>query len=91
MKLIQARSFARAVKKMHPNQKRVLDEAVRIVLADPEIGALKKGDLQGLRVYKYKALGQQYLLGYHFAPAEPCIALAAIGPHENFCRDHKCS
>ena len=74
---------------MHPNQKRVLDEAVRIVLADPEIGAPKKGDLQGLRVYKYKALGQQYLLGYRHDPDEPCIALVAIGPHENFYRDLK--
>ncbi len=74
---------------MHPNQKRALDEAVRIVLVDPEVGALKKGDLKGLRVYKYKALGQQYLLGYHYDPAEPCIALVAIGPHENFYRNLK--
>ena len=59
MRLIQANSFKRAVKKMHPNQKRALDKAVHAIMQNPQAGSLKKGDLASLRVYKYKASGQQ--------------------------------
>lgn len=77
------------VKKMHPNQKQALDKAVRLIMQHPESGEMKKGDLAGLRVYKYKFANIQYLLGYHYDEAEQRIALVAIGPHENFYRDIK--
>lgn len=89
MKIIQAASFARAVKKMHPNQKQALDKAVKAILKSPEAGGFKKGDLAWLRVYKYQASGQQYLLGYSYDAEGQVIALVAIGPHENFYRDIK--
>ncbi|MDX8411742.1 MAG: type II toxin-antitoxin system RelE/ParE family toxin [Mariprofundaceae bacterium] len=87
--LLQANSFKRAVEKMHPNQKQALDKAVRIIMQKPEAGRLKKSDLASLRVYKYKASGQQYLLGYSYDAEEQVIALVTIGPHENFYRDIK--
>jgi mRNA-degrading endonuclease RelE of RelBE toxin-antitoxin system len=89
LKIIQAHSFARAVKKMHPNQKQALDDAIRLLVKNPGTGSLKKGDLAHLRVYKYKISGQQYLLGYHYDAEEQLIALVAIGPHENFYRKIK--
>ncbi|MDQ7010955.1 MAG: type II toxin-antitoxin system RelE/ParE family toxin [Mariprofundaceae bacterium] len=89
MKLVQANSFKRVVKKMHPNQKRALDMAVKTIVKNPEAGSLKKGDLADLRVCKYKFSGQQYLLGYSYDAAEQVIALVAIGPHESFYRDIK--
>lgn len=89
MKVIQTHSFKRAVKKMHSNQKRALDVAVRAILENPEAGSLKKGDLAWLRVYKYRASGQQYLLGYSYDARDQVIALVAIGPHENFYRNIK--
>ncbi len=72
---------------MHLNQKQALDDAVRLVMKNPEAGTLKKGDLAHLRVYKYKTSGQQYLLGYSYDTEHQIIALVAIGPHENFYRD----
>jgi len=89
LNIIQANSFRRAAKKMHPVQKKALDEAVRAIMEQPEIGIIKKGDLARLRVYKYKISDQQYLLGYHYDPVEQVISLVAIGPHENFYRDLK--
>lgn len=89
MKVIQARSFARAVKKMHPNQKRALNDAICAIMTNPEIGDIKKGDLAGLRVYKYKVLSQQYLLGYRFEADQSVVILVAIGPHENFYQNVK--
>jgi len=89
LKIIQAHSFKRTVKKMHPNQKRELDKAVKAIVENPEAGQIKKGDLSSLRVYKYKVSGQEYLLGYTYDVGEPLLALIAIGPHENFYRDIK--
>jgi len=89
LKIVQAASFKRVVKKMHPNQKQALDKAVKAILTNPEAGSLKKGDLAGLRVYKYRFSGQQYLLGYSYDAEGQVIALVAIGPHENFYRDIK--
>ena len=74
---------------MHRNQKLALDDAVRAIEQNPEIGELKKGDLATLRVYKYKLATTQYLLGYSYDDEGEVIALVAIGTHENFYRDVK--
>lgn len=57
--------------------------------AEPAIGARKRGDLAALRVYKFHALGQLWLLGYSVDDAVRLIYLEAVGPHENFYRDLK--
>lgn len=46
MRIVQTARFGKAVKKLHGNQKRDLDEAVRAIMADPAIGAMKAGDLK---------------------------------------------
>jgi len=54
MKIVQTRIFSKTVKKLHANQKKDLDAAVKAIVADPAIGDMKVGDLVGIRVYKFK-------------------------------------
>jgi len=89
MKLIATPRFARATKKLHPGEKQALDEALRAIAANPEIGEMKKGDLAGVQVYKYRVKAQLVLLAYRVAQDEDAIKLLAFGSHENFYRDLK--
>jgi mRNA-degrading endonuclease YafQ of YafQ-DinJ toxin-antitoxin module len=89
MKVVQTRQFKQAVKKLHKNQKADLDEAVREVIKDPDIGVSKKGDLAGLRVYKFKMIKQLTLLAYTYESKIITLTLIGLGSHENFYRDLK--
>ena len=66
-----------------------VDEATRVVAADPTVGERKKGDLAELFVYKFRSQNQLYLLGYTTDDEVRLIYLEAVGPHENFYRDFK--
>ena len=85
MKVIQSPSFARKVKKFHKNQKKSLDYHIKKIIENPEIGEGKKGDLQGVFVYKFKLKTQQYLLAYRIK--KNTLELIMIGPHENYYRN----
>lgn len=85
----QTTHFQHSVKKMHPNQKRDLDGAIKILLKSPTCGEEKRGDLQGVRIYKFKMANQLTLLAYLFEPKTQRLTLLAVGPHENFYRDLK--
>lgn len=85
----QTRRFARAYKKLHDNVAVEVDIAVGKITDDPAIGEQKKGDLSALRVYRFRYLGQLYLLGYTLDDSIRLIYLEAIGSHENFYRDLK--
>lgn len=87
MKVIQSPSFARRVKKFHKDQKKFLDDHIKKILENPKIGEGKKGDLQGVFVYKFKLKTQQYLLAYRIKKNR--LELIMIGPHENYYRDLK--
>jgi len=89
MKILQTNSFQKAVKKLYANQKTDLDNAIKQLINNPEIGELKKGDLTGVRVYKFKMQNQLTLLGYRFIDDEPCLLILSVGSHENFYRDIK--
>lgn len=89
MRLIATPRFARATKKLYSAEKEALDEAVRAIVANIGIGEAKKGDLAGVRVYKYRVKTELILLAYRVAEAEDAIKLLAFGPHENFYRDLK--
>jgi len=84
VKVLQSAIFGRTVKKLHKNQKSSLDRAVRKLIKDPETGQLKKGDLAGVRVYKFKVKTQQYLLAYTIDTHKSIMTLLALGAHENF-------
>jgi len=89
VKLTVTPRFERAVKKLREDEKNALDDAVRAIVADPRIGDMKKGDLAGVRVYKYRYHAQIVLLAYREAETEEAIKLLAFGAHENFYRDLK--
>jgi mRNA-degrading endonuclease RelE of RelBE toxin-antitoxin system len=87
--VLQTPTFKKAVKKLKPNQKKDLDVAVKELIANPNIGEQKKGNLALLRIYKYKMNKQLTLLGYSFNEGTLVLELMALGSHENFYRDVK--
>lgn len=68
-------------------KKKALDEQTRALVAQPGAGEMKKGDLAGVRVVKYKRNTQQWLLAYEVT--EETIVLLAHGSQENFYRNLK--
>jgi mRNA-degrading endonuclease RelE of RelBE toxin-antitoxin system len=87
--VLQTPTFKKAVKKLKPNQKKDLDLAVKDLMANPNIGEQKKGNLAFLRVYKFKMDKQLTLLGYSFDDGTLALELMALGLHENVYRDIK--
>jgi len=87
--VLQTPTFRKAVKRLKPNQKKVLDGAIKKVMEDPSLGQQKKGILGFLRVYKFKMNKQLTLLGYSFDNGTLTLELIALGSHENFYLDIK--
>ncbi len=87
MKILQSRSYARKVKKLNNKEKSVLDEQIRAILSDPDMGGQKKGDLRCVFVHKFKIKTKQYLLAYRIVDEN--LQLIMLGPHENYYRDLK--
>ena len=79
--------FGRKAKKLRKNEKKRLDEEVKRISENPEIGQEKKGDLQEVKVHKYKVGNQQILLAYESSENE--FLLLTFGSHENYYRDLK--
>jgi mRNA-degrading endonuclease RelE of RelBE toxin-antitoxin system len=88
MQILLTPSFERTIKKLHPNQKKSLDKAVKALASNPELGEPKVGDLDGIYVYKFKLLDKQWLLAYRVISTKK-IKLLLLGPHENFYRELK--
>jgi len=89
MEVVQTPTFIRQSKKLHKNQKKVLDDAVRTIMKDPSIGEMKKGDLSGIQVFKFRMTKQLTLLAYEVFQEQLKLVLLALGTHENFYRDLK--
>jgi len=87
MKILQSRSFAKKVKKFSKTEKLQLDDQIKLIIENPNIGTEKKGDLRGIFVHKFKVKTIQYLLA--FRHTRETIELIMIGPHENYYRDLK--
>jgi hypothetical protein len=80
-------SFSRVTKKLHARDKKVLDEAIKAVLSNPQMGEEKKGDLSGVFIHKFNLNNQETSLADELRPHKktPTEAmLLAVGPHENF-------
>ena len=88
MRLLVTPTFQRAVKKLHAPQKAALDDAVRTVASQPEVGETKVGDLAGVQVYKFRMGNLVCLLAYRVLD-ENTLKLLMVGPHENYYRDLK--
>ena len=89
MKVIQTNLFRKSIKKLHNNQKKILDKAIRKIIKNPVLGSKKKGDLADVRVYKFKMLNQVTLLAYTYNDKDTLLTLLALGAHENFYRNLK--
>lgn len=85
--IIQKPCFRRAYKKLPLPEKNLIDEAIKKIMEDPKIGELKKGDLAGICVHKFKINKQEKLLAYTYDNEK--LLLLDIGSHENFYRDLK--
>jgi mRNA-degrading endonuclease RelE of RelBE toxin-antitoxin system len=83
--IIQSRTFAKQKKKLKKNQIKKLDEAIKTIMTSPDIGALKKGDLQGIGVYKYKVGNNLILIAYEVEGSR--LYLYSFGSHPNFYRE----
>jgi len=88
MRILVTPTFERTVKKLHKQQKAALDEAVRAIASQPEVGETKVGDLAGVQVYKFRMDSLLCLLAYRILD-EDTVKLLMVGPHENFYRDLK--
>ena len=88
MRVLVTPTFERVVKKLHRQQKTALDEAVRTIASQPEVGETKVGDLTGVRVYKFRMGKLLCLLAYRVLD-ENTIKLLMVGPHANYYRDLK--
>jgi len=85
--VLQMPAFKRIYKKLASSHQAVVDDAVRTIVANPEIGEAKKGDLAGVYVHKFPLSRQQMLLAYEWDPKTRVLLL--LGSHENFYRDLK--
>ena len=83
----QMPSFKRVYKKLHKQDREIVNEAILAIANNPTIGEEKKGDLAGVFVYKFKMHNQEFLLAYEWDPLSRL--LLALGVHENFYRDLK--
>jgi mRNA-degrading endonuclease RelE of RelBE toxin-antitoxin system len=83
----QMPTFKKAYKKIRGKQKIQINLAIQRIIENPEIGEVKKGDLAGVYVYKFKTGIQEMLLAYEWDPKQRL--LLALGVHENFYRDLK--
>jgi mRNA-degrading endonuclease RelE of RelBE toxin-antitoxin system len=85
--LNSTKSFDRIIKKLQAKDKKVLDDAVKVIQENPSVGEEKRGDLVAVFVYKFKMNGQETLLAYELHPNKKkptMVLLMAVGPHENF-------
>lgn len=85
--VLQMPAFKRAYKKLPAGHRTVVDDAVRTIVADPQAGEMKRGDLSGVYVYKFPLNRLQMRLAYEWDPKTRTLLL--LGSHENFYRTPK--
>jgi len=87
--ILQSSTFKCAVKRLHKQHKKELDDAVRAIIQNPLVGEAKVGNLTGIRIYKFKMNKQLTLLAYEQLETKNVIKLLTLGTHENFYRNLK--
>jgi len=61
-------AFKQRYKRLHQNQKTSVNEAIDVIKANPQASTQKKGDLEGVYVYKFDCIDQQFLLAARLWP-----------------------
>ena len=80
-------AFKKAYKKLPRSHQLMVNDAIKAIIQNPEIGDEKRGDLSGVYIYKFKIHHQEFLLAYEWDSMQRL--LLALGVHENFYRDLK--
>ena len=89
IEVYQSRRFEKTLDKLSDEQLAIVEDEIDRIIADPEIGEAKKGDLSHIRVHKFKSGPQLYLLGYSWIEDRLELYLLNFGSHENFYTDMK--
>ena len=84
IEVYESRRFGKALNKLSASQLKIVEDEVDKIIAEPELGELKKGDLAHLRVHKFRLNNQQALLGYVWLEEKVEIYLLQLGAHEDF-------
>lgn len=87
MKIIITNAFKKSTKKLMRSQISKVEDVIDKLKKKPDLGELKRGDLAGIRVYKFYINKQLLLLAYQYLEEE--IILLSLSSHENFYRDLK--
>jgi len=87
MRVLQKPSCIKAYKRLYANQKEDLDEAIKAIMKNPDIGQIKSGDLSGIYVYTFKMNKLLTRLAYTYEEQTITLILLALGTHENYYRD----
>ena len=87
MKIEQKPRFNRFFKKLPVDQKSKVENVIRFISENPEIGISKIGNLGGIQVYKFKLNKQPVLLAYEWRSSRKILTILALGSHENFYRN----
>lgn len=64
MDILYKPPFKKFVKKQSRAFQLAIEDAVEGVINTPDMGEVKKGDLSGVRVHKFKFQRQEYLIAY---------------------------
>jgi mRNA-degrading endonuclease RelE of RelBE toxin-antitoxin system len=87
MDILYKPPFKNFVKKQSRAFQLTIEDAVEAVISNSDIGEVKKGDLSGFKVHKFKFQRQEYLIAYK--TENNAIVFYMIGTHENFYRELK--
>jgi mRNA-degrading endonuclease RelE of RelBE toxin-antitoxin system len=87
MIILQTPLFVKQIKKLFKQNKLDVEDAIKKIIDNPDIGDRKKGDLSNIRVYKFHSSQTLHLLAYKLSGES--LYLIALGVHENFYRDLK--
>jgi len=79
--------FKKYVKRLPRQFQQAILDAVEDIVADPEAGDQKAGDLEGFRVHKFTMGRQLTLIAYRIE--DDALVLYQVGPHENFYKNLK--
>ncbi len=89
IEVYESSRFEKAFSRLTKDDQDSVDEEIERIIANPEIGERKKGDLSYLWVHKFYMGKQQYLLGYTWQNQKLQIYLLSLGTHENYYEEQK--
>lgn len=84
--VLETRNFRKILKKLSSKHVDIVDDEIEKITHDPTLGVKKTGDLDYLRVHKFRLEKHEVLLGYRWLEPSEKIQLLHFGAHENFYR-----